>query len=82
MGNLILLKLVHRTTSCVILLKIKLLLSYKYLYGYLALSWLNYLVSITLLLKCISKKRNKMEQESFKILQEFIHGLFLELNSV
>ena len=76
MGNLILLKLVHRTTSCVILLKIKLLLSYKYLYGYLALSWLNYLVSITLLLKCISKKRNKMEQESFKILQEFIHGNF------
>ena len=57
------------------MLKIKLLLSYKYLYGYLALSWLNYLVSITLLLKCISKKRNKMEQESFKILQEFIHSI-------
>ena len=37
---------------------------------------LNYLVSITLLLKCISKKRNKIEQESFKILQEFIHGNF------
>ena len=33
------------------------------------------LISINIILKCISKKRNKMEQESFKILREFIHGL-------